>query len=83
MPDFVVKMLSTGAAVLAALAARKMIQGGWRLTTGHDAPEKPESDDYGWKEAILFSAITGALVGVARLLATRGTTRMIGRRPAS
>lgn len=81
MPDYAIKIFSAGAAVLAAFAARKVIAGGWRMTTGHEVPEKPESDEYSWKEALAFAALTGALVGVARLVATRGTVRMVGRAP--
>jgi hypothetical protein len=65
------KMLGTGSAVLAGLAARKVISAAWRQGTGHQPPTNPESPDTSWQEAVGWAVFSGALVGVARLLATR------------
>ncbi len=65
-------MLAGGAAILAAMATRAAIKKGWRLARKSDPPLDAESLDVTWGDAVLFTALTGAAVGVARLLVVRG-----------
>lgn len=71
MGSMVWKVLGTGSAVLAAMVARKVVHAGWYKATGKNPPANPASPDTGLVEAIAFTAATGAVVGLARMLATR------------
>jgi hypothetical protein len=65
------KILGTGGAVLAGIAARKTITSGWQAATGNPPPANPESPDTTWAEAVAWAVLSGAIVGTARMLATR------------
>ncbi|WP_273652652.1 DUF4235 domain-containing protein [Cellulomonas fimi] len=73
------KLVGVGAALAAAWIAQQVVAQGWKATRGY-APPKPEDEgDYRLGEVIAAAAITGALVGVARALATRGTAAFTAR----
>jgi hypothetical protein len=65
------KILGTAAAVGATVVARKLVTSGWTATTGKEPPANPEDPDVSWPEAIGWAVASGAVVGVARLMATR------------
>jgi len=66
------KVLGTGAAILAGTMANKLVTKGWQVASGHPAPNDPNNlDEVGWKEALLFAAITGFVVQAARVAAER------------
>ncbi|HEX5533970.1 MAG TPA: DUF4235 domain-containing protein [Actinomycetales bacterium] len=65
------KVLGVGSAVLAGIAARKVLTSAWKAGTGHSPPSNPESPDTSWKEAVAWAVVSGAAVGIARLMATR------------
>jgi len=65
------KVLAGLSAVVAGLAARKVIEQVWRKSTGKTPPANPESPDTTWGEAVGWALLSGAAVGLARLLATR------------
>ncbi|MEO7745786.1 MAG: DUF4235 domain-containing protein [Actinomycetota bacterium] len=65
------KLLGTGGAVLSGIAAKKVIVTGWKVVTGHAPPANPEHPDTTWAEAVAFAVVSGAIVGVARMLAAR------------
>lgn len=66
------RILSTGAAVLAATLAHKLVTKGWELATGRRAPGDPtDPSETSWKEALIFAAATGLAISVARVAATR------------
>jgi hypothetical protein len=65
------KVLATVSAVLAAAAARKLIETTWTTATGKHPPANPEHPDTTWAEAVGWAVASGAAVGIARLLATR------------
>lgn len=65
------KILATVSAILAAAFARRLIETGWKTTTGKTPPTNPESPDTTWAEAFGWAVASGAAIGVARLLATR------------
>lgn len=65
------KVLGTGGAVLSGVAAKKLITSGWKAATGKPPPANPESPDTSWAQAVAWAVVSGALVGVARMLATR------------
>jgi hypothetical protein len=74
-----------GAAVAGAIAARKVLRLGWRIFVQTDPPDNPADPTVSWQEALVWTALTGAVVGVARLLAQRaassGWERATGHSP--
>ena len=66
------KMLAGLAAVAAAVTARNLITKGWERQRGTTPPANPADPHTDWGEAITWAALTGALVGLARLFAARG-----------
>jgi hypothetical protein len=71
------RMVSTVAALLAGLAANKLVARSWRAATGHPAPTDPDQPDVDLREALLFAVISGALIALARLVAVRGTHKFL------
>ena len=65
------KIIGTGSAVLAAAAAQKGLAAAWKLATGEDPPTIPEDPETSWREAITWAVLSGAVLGLARLAATR------------
>ena len=65
------KLMGTGGAVLSGLAAKKLITTGWKIITGHAPPANPEHPDTTWAEAVAFAVVSGAIIGVVRMLAAR------------
>jgi len=69
--------------VLAAMAARKAVEAGWKLTTGKKPPDTPESPLISWSEAIGWAVLSGTVVGLARLAATRSAAATWARSTGS
>lgn len=65
------RVLGGISAILAGVAARKVMVKGWRATTGSNPPANPAAPGTQWREAIPFALASGALMGLARMLATR------------
>jgi hypothetical protein len=65
------RILGTGGAVGAALVAKQLVTRGWTAATGKEPPTNPEDPEVSWPEAIGWAVASGALIGVARLVATR------------
>ena len=69
----------------AAALTRKLLDQSWRAAAGKNPPENPADPDVGLGEAVLWSALTGAMVALARMLAQRRAasyyTRSTGHLP--
>lgn len=66
------KIVSTGAGAVAGIAANKILQKGWVAVTGHEPPQAVDGDDsVSLAEIVIFSAVSGAVIGLIRQLATR------------
>jgi hypothetical protein len=65
------KVLSAVSAIAAAQAADKTLTVLWRGATGEKPPTVPEDPETNWAEAVAWAALSGAIMGVARMLATR------------
>lgn len=70
------KIVSTGTALLAGLAATKVLDLGWKVVTGHEPPK--DDGQAGLREAIVFAAVSGAVAAAARHFAMRGATKWYG-----
>ena len=65
------RVIGTGAALAAGVLAERGVKAGWKLATGNEPPTIPEDPDTNWTEAVSWALLSGAVVGLARLLATR------------
>jgi hypothetical protein len=59
------------AALGAAAVAKKGLNTSWRAATGKNPPANPADPDVSIGEAVLWAAISGTLIGVARMFAAR------------
>jgi Protein of unknown function (DUF4235) len=64
-------IFSLASALGAAAVARKVIDKGWKMSTGKNPPENPADPDVGVSEAVAWAAVTGALIAMARMFAQR------------
>ena len=76
MGNLVWKIMAAGAAVAASVVARKLTDGTWKFVSGGDSPSNPEDPDIDIKEAVAFAVLSGAIVGLSRLVANRQATKL-------
>jgi uncharacterized protein DUF4235 len=69
--DKVWNAVASGAAVGGAMLARPLVARGWRLAFRTEPPGNPAHQDVSWRDALLWALVTGAMVGVIRLVAQR------------
>ena len=62
---------SLAAALGAAAVAKKGLTSSWRAATGKNPPANPADPDVDVWEAVAWAAVSGTLIGIARMLATR------------
>jgi hypothetical protein len=67
---FVWRVIGTGSALLAGVAANKVVEAAWKRA-GRDAMLDPHDPRTPWKDAVIFAALTGLAVGAARVMVTR------------
>ncbi len=77
------KVLAGVATVSAGIAAQKALTSGWRVATGREPPGHPESPETSLVEAVAFAALSGALLNLARVLATRQAAKYYAKRAGS
>jgi len=70
MGPLVWKVIGAGSAVIAGLVAHKVVTEVWRRSGG-DVEIDPNNPDVPVKEALVFAALMGVAMGVARVFATR------------
>lgn len=84
-PSKVFSIFSVVAALGAASVAKKGLNTTWRAATGKNPPANPADPDVSLAEAVMWAALSGTLIGVARMLATRRAaqyyTRSTGHLP--
>ena len=71
MGNLVWTVLGTGSGLAAQSAARSVIKKLWVLATGKQPPANPLRPHVALAEAVGWAVVSGALVGVVRMLATR------------
>jgi subtilisin family serine protease len=72
-------LFSLVAAVAAAAAARKALNLSWKAATGKPPPANPASPDVEMREALAWAAVSGTIIAVARMLATRRAAQYYAR----
>jgi hypothetical protein len=79
------KVLAGLSTVAAVEAADKTLTVIWQGATGDKPPTVPEDPETNWTQALAWAALSGAVIGVARMLATRQAAqyyvRSTGRLP--
>lgn len=71
------KLFGTVMALAAALVAQKIVASAWKAASGHKPPKADDDGDAGLAEVAAAAAITGAVVALVRVLATRGAARTL------
>jgi hypothetical protein len=67
------------AAFVAAALARKALNASWKAATGKQPPANPASPEVEMREALVWAAVSGTIVAVARMLATRRAAQYYAR----
>lgn len=65
------KILALVASLIGAFVARKALTLGWRLASGKEPPSNPEHPEVTWAEAASWAIVSGAVVGLARMIAQK------------
>ena len=77
--SIVAKLVGTGTALAAAFVVQQVLNQAWKAKTGHKPPKPDDPGESGLAEIIAAAALTGALVAMSRVLATRGTARFVAK----
>ena len=75
----VAKIVGIGVALGAAWVAQQVVAGAWKLALGRKPPKAEDEGDARFGEIAVAATITGALVALARVIATRGTAKLLTR----
>lgn len=65
------KVMAALAAMLGALIARRTLALAWKTATGKEPPANPEHPAVTWPEAAAWAAVSGAVMGLARMVAQK------------
>lgn len=80
------KLFSLAAALGGAAVAKKGLTGFWRKATGKNPPANPADPDVQVWEAVMWAAVSGTAIAIARMMATRKAAnyyiRSTGKIPA-
>lgn len=71
------RVVSTVAAVAAGLIANQGLKLLWKGITGHTPPDDEKDSDAPIAEIVIFAAVSGALVALARTYANRGAHKWL------
>lgn len=78
--SMVAKIVGMGVTLGAAWVAHKVVESAWEKTRGHKPPAPDSTDeDINFSEVALAAVITGAVVALSRVLATRGAAKLIAK----
>lgn len=83
MGDRIFKIVGTAAAVGAAALAKQATETGWKAIMASEPPANPEDPDTELWEAILWAAASGAVIALARMIATRQWTQYYAKSTGS
>ena len=70
-------VFSLVAALAAAAIAKKAMNTSWRAATGKNPPENPADPDVDVWEAVMWAAVSGTVIGLARMLAQRKAAELL------
>jgi hypothetical protein len=64
-------VMSLVSGVLAATVTKKLLNGGWKAATGKEPPANPADPDVALREAVLWAAVSGTTIALARMAVGR------------
>lgn len=64
-------VFSLVSALGASVVAKKVLNTGWQTATGKQPPANPADPDVDMREAVAWAVLSGTLIALARMLATR------------
>ncbi|MBB6626216.1 DUF4235 domain-containing protein [Nocardioides sp. KIGAM211] len=70
---------SLAAAIGAATVMKKTLNTSWKAATGKNPPANPADPDVDIWEAVMWATVSGSLIGIARMLATRRAAHYYAR----
>ncbi|WP_182868252.1 DUF4235 domain-containing protein [Stieleria mannarensis] len=73
-------VVAFAAATAATLITREALEAVWRKSVGQPPPKNPASHTVSWKEALLWGALSGAVIGAARIASRRTASGVYRRR---
>ncbi len=75
-----IKLLGTGASLLAGYLGTKLVDNAWEKITGQQPPKDGEDDvPTSLRHALTFALVSTAVSAIIKVLANRGTQRAIAR----
>lgn len=85
MQKLTYNLVAAGITLLAVRAIKAGMEKGWGVIQ-HDAPpENPEDPETSWQQAMIWSVVSGVIIGAAQLIVRRGTAagwiRLTGQNP--
>jgi hypothetical protein len=69
------RVIGAGSALAAGVVAARVLDLVWATATGRKPPSTPESPDIAHREALVWAALSGMAIGVAKTYATRRAAR--------
>ena len=75
-----VRVAGVGAGLLAGWLAQRLLDSVWKRASGHTPPAADDTEAP-LAEVVTAVALTGAVVAVARVIASRSTTRLAAAPP--
>lgn len=67
-------LVGAGSAALAGMAARRLLVSAWQRQRGEPPPRNPDENDVSWGEALLWAALSGLVMGLARVIARKAAS---------
>lgn len=65
------KVMAAVATLLGGIVAKKVLAVVWKGLTGKEPPPNPEHPEVTWAEAASWAIVSGAVAGIARLIAQK------------
>ena len=65
------KLGATLVGVTITMLIRRTMTRAWQHRTGGAPPNNPADDETTWKDAVVFAAVSGLAIGIARVLSDR------------
>jgi len=63
--------IASGVAIGAVVLTKPLLERAWRIAFQTEPPGNPADQDVTWRDALMWALLSGALVGVIRLIAQR------------
>lgn len=75
MNDKLWSMGTTATVLVGGIVAKKAGEGIWKKATNSHVPDDPEDPGVDWGRAIVYAALSGALIQLLRMVINRQSTR--------